>query len=471
MIQTTTSLILPVENQVRELDAKLLLALIAARRGFASILGDLREVDLRVTAFPASIYLCKSMTARNLEVFRILRSLGHEIVSWDEEALVHLPDPIYYSRRLDPESLACLTRLFAWGEENADLWRRYPSMPDPMPIDITGNPRGDLLRPELLSFYRAEAEAIRREHGPYLLVNTNFNHVNAFYAKQNLFYQPSRVGRARFGKAGVGMTREFAERLRDQKQAVFEAFQKLIPILDRAFPRHAIVVRPHPTESQEIYRQIGASCERVHVTNERNVVPWLTGATAMVHNGCTTGVEAFALGVPAISYRPRVDPAIDDSFYRLPHALSHQCFDPDTLIGMLHDVVAGKLGAAVGAERQALIDRHVTGLVGPSACERIVSVLQGMRAQGRASPPPSSADALIGRVRASVRRLAQSARLELPGSRVRSKFYRHRYPSLPLEHVREKLARFERLLGEGPPVEVSPISETLFRVASAEGAQ
>ena len=69
-------LIIPVENQVRELDPKLLLALVAARRGFPSIIGNLREVDLRIASFPASIYLCKSMTERNLSVFHILRTAG-----------------------------------------------------------------------------------------------------------------------------------------------------------------------------------------------------------------------------------------------------------------------------------------------------------------------------------------------------------------------------------------------------------
>ena len=40
-------LLIPVENQVRELDPKLLLACIAARRGFSSIIGSRREMDRR----------------------------------------------------------------------------------------------------------------------------------------------------------------------------------------------------------------------------------------------------------------------------------------------------------------------------------------------------------------------------------------------------------------------------------------
>jgi hypothetical protein len=46
-------LIIPVENQVRELDPKLLLACIAARRGFTSIIGSHREIDFQIASFPA----------------------------------------------------------------------------------------------------------------------------------------------------------------------------------------------------------------------------------------------------------------------------------------------------------------------------------------------------------------------------------------------------------------------------------
>ena len=123
-----TCLIIPVENQVRELDPKLLLACIAARRGFTVIIGSHREIDLRIATLPRGLYLNKSMTDRNLRMFRIMHNLGHEIVTWDEEALVHLPDETYYSRRLSPTAIRYNSHLFAWGEDNAELWRRYPDL-------------------------------------------------------------------------------------------------------------------------------------------------------------------------------------------------------------------------------------------------------------------------------------------------------------------------------------------------------
>jgi surface carbohydrate biosynthesis protein len=153
-------LIIPVENQVRELDPKLLLACVAARRGFTCVIGSHRIVDFRIASFPQSLYLNKSFTIMNLNMFKIMHNLGHKIVTWDEEALVHLPAEMYYSRRLSPLTLQYVAHLFAWGENNAELWRQYPQMRKNIPIHITGNPRGDLLRPDMLTFYENDAKAL-----------------------------------------------------------------------------------------------------------------------------------------------------------------------------------------------------------------------------------------------------------------------------------------------------------------------
>ena len=114
-------LIIPVENQVRELDPKLLLSCIAVKRGFAVIIGSHRKVDFRITSFPRGLYLNKSMTERNLKMFYIMEKMGHEILTWDEEALVHLPAETYYSRRLSPTAIRYNSHLFAWYKCTAEV--------------------------------------------------------------------------------------------------------------------------------------------------------------------------------------------------------------------------------------------------------------------------------------------------------------------------------------------------------------
>ncbi len=457
------SIIIPVENQVRELDPKLLLACIAVRHGFAVIIGSHREVDFRITSFPRSLYLNKSMTERNLNMFRIMEKMGHEILTWDEEALVHLPAETYYSRRLSPTAIRYNSHLFAWGEDNAELWRRYPHIPPDMPIHVTGNPRSDMLRPELRSFYEAEADEIRQQHGNFILVNTNFNHINAFFPAQNLFRPLKNAGESpQFGKAAVGMSREYAEGLRDHKEAIFNAFKELIPILDRTYTDHTIIVRPHPTENQQIYKDIARNCQHVKVTNEGNVVPWLLATDVVIHNGCTTGVEAYMMDVPAISYRASIDETYDMGFYRLPNLISHQCFDIDQLQEILNKVIDGKLGTADGDERRSLVDQYLAAQDGPLACERIVEVLVKKMERQPVPPVPPLTSRLMGRVFARWRIMIKYVRKHLPGKHAPPEFHRHRYPGISLQELKNRISRIQQVLGDTGNIKAEQISDQIF---------
>jgi surface carbohydrate biosynthesis protein len=461
------SVIIPVENQVRELEPKLLLACIAARRGFPCIIGSHRIVDFRIASFPPSLYLNKSFTVMNLKMFKIMRKLGHQIVTWDEEALVHLPAAMYYSRRLSPLTLKYVSHLFAWGEDNAELWRQYHEMPKDMPIHITGNPRGDLLRPELSAFYEDSAKHLRKANGNFILVNTNFNHVNAFYPSQNLFKPlKTRGAEPQFGKAARGMTRDFAEALRDHKQTIFGHFKNLIPALDEKFPDFNIIVRPHPTENQEIYQQIAARCKRVKVTNEGNVVPWLMATRALIHNGCTTGVEAYAMRVPAISYRAAINEEIDQGFYRLPNRLSYQCFNFDELVKTLEKILGVKTEAIDEADRQALFNQYLAAQDGPLACERMVDVLEDITRDQSGFRRPAAPYRWVGRSLANGRRLIKWSKSFVPGSHAPPEFHRHRYPGVSLEELRSLVLKFQKILGDKSEMKIEQIHDQIFRIST-----
>jgi surface carbohydrate biosynthesis protein len=380
---------------------------------------------------------------------------------------VHLPPETFFSRRISPTGIKHVSHLFAWGQDNADLWRQYPSLSPETPIHITGNPRGDMLRPEMRDFYAKEIKELRKAYGDFILINTNVNHVNAFYPHQNLFLPVKRPGEEpRFGKAARGMSREFAEGLRTHKQAVFNDFKELIPSLAKAFPDRTLVVRPHPTENHEVYSKIAASCERVRVTNEGNVVPWLIAAKVLVHNGCTTGVEAYAMGVPAISYRKSVNEYYDNGFYRLPNLLSYQCFNFEELRLTLEKIFAGELGAADGAERQSNIDRYLAAQDGSLACERIVDVLEKMM-QGRSELPKRELlDRIEGWSVANGRRLVTGLLSYLPNTHNRPEFQRHRFPGISLDALNEKIERIQQILGENTKLKVEQLSDVLFQIST-----
>jgi surface carbohydrate biosynthesis protein len=461
------TLIIPVESQVRELDAKLLLSCCAAERGYPVVIGSRAYVHFAIAGLPRGIYAAKSMRGISELMFRIIRDLGHDIVAWEEEALVHPPPEVFFSLRLAPGTVGRVSHVFAWGEDNAELLRQYPSLPPGLRMHVTGNPRGDMLRPELRPFFAAEVSAIRAEFGDFLLLNTNFTDVNPYLPTIGLFVpskDPSQP--ARLGQAGKGMPRDFAEGLRTHKQSILEDFLEMIPALEQAFPGVTLVLRPHPSEDHGVYHQLAARCSRVRVTHRGNVVPWLLACKALVHNGCTTAVESYAMGVPSVAYLKTFDPTYDRDFQGLPNRLSEQCFSLDELIGTVQAIIAGTGPAAATTERDALLNHYIAARTGPLASERILDLLDVHYRQQPLPDPGPAYRRLKASVMARLKGGLTRLNMHRPGPNRRA-YHDHRFPRLSAADVARRIERLSEALGRFRTVRVQQRAEHLFDVFAA----
>jgi surface carbohydrate biosynthesis protein len=466
MKNQASTLIIPVESQVRELDAKILLSCVAAERGFPVIIGSRAFTHFQAASIPRGIYLAKSMRSLSNSMFKILRQLGHEIIAWEEEALVHPPAATYFSLRLSPLTIKNVSHVFAWGQENVDLLRQYPALPENLPIHITGNPRGDMLRSEIRPYFATEVERLRNLYGDFILINTNFSDVNPYIPHVGLFLPTkNHLKPARLGQAGMGMSREFAEGLRDHKLAILGDFKQLIPMLEQAFPELTIVVRPHPSESYQLYHEIAAKCPRVIITNQGNVIPWLLAAKAMVHNGCTTGLEAYVLGAPAISYLATLNKYYDYDFQGLPTKLSYQCFNFQELAETLSQILRGDLGAAESQERQDLIDYYLAARDGPFACERIIDVLEAGGYNEKQPPAKPLGTYLQGQLFAKLKAALTSLYMRRSGPN-RQAYHDHRFPELSVVEIEQKIGRFGELLKRFNTIKVEPYAKHVFRISA-----
>lgn len=151
------------------------------------------------------------------------------------------------------------------------------------PTHVTGNPRGDTLRPEMKPYFEAKKEEYRSLYGDFFLINTNFSMVNS---SRELFLPATNTdGTIALGYRAFGMTRAFAERLDNHKRDIFEHFLHMIPELVSSFPVFSIVIRRHPSENPQVYHRRAGACERIHLAIESNVIPWLLAARATIHNG------------------------------------------------------------------------------------------------------------------------------------------------------------------------------------------
>jgi len=453
MSSPQSSLIIPVESQVRELDAKLLLAAVAAERGFSVVFGSRAYVHHAMATVPRGVYVAKSMRRASDRMFGIISDLGHEIVAWDEEGLVRFPDAFYYQRRLSAKALRRVKILFAWGRDDARALAGFEGYPG-CPIHVTGNPRIDLMRPEIRAFFDRDVARIRARYGRFVLINTNFSGLNHFH--ENL----SELTRNLIHGGGAAPDAFMAGRAAF-RQRVLEHFERLIPELSRSLPELRIVVRPHPSESHDLWRRIAAGLDDVEVVNEGNVYPWLMASEALIHNGCTTAVEALVLGTPAIVYQPIRDAVYDMA---LPNSLSHQAADITDVEKTLRSILSGELGVRDDPEVREILAAHLEALEGRLAADRVVDVLE---AAGYAGPRPAP-----DRLRAGMARVHLAGRTAVkrfnryrPGHRNNLEFHRHRFPGVDVVELREKIARFGGLLGRFDGVRVETLAEHLFAIS------
>ncbi|MEA3547757.1 MAG: surface carbohydrate biosynthesis protein [Thermodesulfobacteriota bacterium] len=453
MNKTASTLIIPVESQVREMDAKLLLSCVAAERGFPVIMGSRAFIHFKVDAIPRGVYLAKSMRTLSIRMFSILRKLGHEIVAWDEEGLLREPDPEYYRWRLSPYTVAQVSHLIAWGEDDAQTLRNYPDYPG-TPIHITGNPRIDMMRKELRDYYQPKVNEIRERFGDFVLVNTNFSKVNHFFPELSPLKQVLEAEKSE-------KVNQFDSAWGRHKLQLFEAFQMMLPELCKALPDLTVVVRPHPAENHAPWLAIAKRCNNIKVVNDGSVLPWLMASKVLIANSCTTQVEAAVLDRPTVSYQPVASENID---HQLPNAVSHQTFSLDELCSKAVAIVRGDLGPLDYNERRARLDQHIAALDGRLAADRIVDVLESAAYQERQPPTSSLPNYLSGWIRNRMRTAKKHVNMRRPSHRNNLAYHAHRWPDISVDEVERRIARLGNMLGRFKNIRVTRHSKHIFRI-------
>ena len=465
MTPRTTPLIIPVENQVRELDAKLLLACVAAERGMPVVLGSRTYINFAMTHLPRGLFLAKSLRSISKKMMAIIRGLGHEIVAWDEESLVRYTSPEYYAWRYSEDTFKFVDQLFAWGADDAEFFASYHGYTG-VPVHVTGNPRIDLLRPDVRGYFAPQVEALKARYGDFILVNTAFSFVNSFVPGLNLI-QSDREGQTRVSRTGRGMSLPFATGMANHYQALYDAFRDLMPKLEAWFPNHRIVLRPHPSENHDVWRQILADCPTVEVVHEGNVVPWLMAAKVLLHNGCTTAVEASVLDTPAVSYMPVTSEVYD---YHLPNGLSHQARTQDEVRTLIADILAGRLGMVTAQTRQRFFDRHLSSTQGPLACDRVLDVFLASGYADRSLRPTSARVWLKSWFAGHYRTFRKHLNRLRPNHRNSVAYHAHRFPGVTAAELNERIARFGAVLGRFAGVKAAAVSEHVFRIHDPQAA-
>lgn len=361
-------LFLPIETVARELDAKLLIAHAALRNGFDVVIGRTKYVKRAAERIGCGAYWGKSHNRKNFPFFGDGRGAERFYrIGLDEEGLVYLNDAIFL-RRSKVETIDFLDTLFVWGERQYGLLAT--ARPDRRAqIRVLGNPRFDLLRPEYGALHADRQKEIADTWGEFVLVDTNFAPGN-FDARDGYGYIETLESE---GRIRTDAERSFYLARMDYYARLFTDYAKMVRALSQAFPSLTIIVRPHPSEDHEHWRAELRGIANVKVVFKGNAVDWMRVSKAVIHTGCTTGIEAWALRKPVFRFNPGPVPGFESP---LPNSFGMQCESIESLVDGIRDLEK----SAIPFEAQVPIAKpYIESIVGESSYTKLLPFFARLR--------------------------------------------------------------------------------------------
>ncbi len=290
---------LDVETAVRELDSKLLLGVLAASRGHEVIISHKTEIlrGMNNGILSPGIFHNKSLTPSKdrIAISKSFIDKDFIITAIDEEGglVDHGYKPALY--RFSKKSVEQASAIFTWGPEDTDTLKKVYSK-DSSKIFMTGSPRADLWKNFFSDYWSKPRGTPNRS---FLLVSSNFGLANNPRYFHNMFKMYKKLGM--YERDPDLMDKHFGI-ISENYQNLYE-FIKSIKKLSK-INKFDIVVRPHPAENIEPWKVFLDGVPNVHIIREGSITPWLKESFAVLHNGCTTALEATFSKKPILTFIP-----------------------------------------------------------------------------------------------------------------------------------------------------------------------
>lgn len=325
---------IPIEKKHRELMSKLLVALELVARGVPVVIGHSRALFANARNLPPGVMYLKGMNRVQHEVIAQLPGIGHKAVACDEEAMgARGPLLVKDTWR---ETQPFMAKVLCQGPEHLDVLMRARGFTAAQLV-VTGNPRIDLLRAPFVDAWRREADEITREHGAFVLVNTDMSATNSRF--HDLDHYRKVLVQIGWLDPNSEDDRQLLEHHLSHDHVNMEAVSAFARAMRAALPNHKIILRPHPAEDEGRWNALAAETGNLTVITNSEPVPWILAARCLLHTGCTTGVEAAVLGTPAIALI--TDGASNPfSTYRLSNEVSRQANSIEAALDAVEELLS-----------------------------------------------------------------------------------------------------------------------------------
>ena len=366
---------IPVEKKNRELQSKLLVSLGLVECGVEVVIGFQKAVFAVASMAPPGVIFFKGLNKVQHNYMTVMARANHAAVAIDEESLA-TADPKHLMLNCYSDIAGSAIKVLCQGEvQRRALVDIRGLAPDQ--LVVTGNPRIDLLRPPFTDMISSTVEEIRREHGQFILINTDYGSING--ATMNLDGFREMLVKVGYVDPTSPENLELMEDRVNHDRNAMASVEAFILAMHKRAPGLKLMLRPHPTESDTIWRELAERVGNLTVITESRAPEWILAADCMVQTGCTTGVEAFILGTPTLGMVCQPEGIVHPDLF-LTHRINPVLRSVNDVVDAIIRLYAGEAPEleARAEDKRWLLEQHVHIDSEEFAYEKIVRVILEM---------------------------------------------------------------------------------------------
>ncbi|MCK1332008.1 MULTISPECIES: surface carbohydrate biosynthesis protein [unclassified Bradyrhizobium] len=275
-----------VDNPLRDLEGLVLLARQLSIHGARTTLVPMYEQGFDIPALRPDLVLLNYTRPNNADLIKSYKRAGILVGVLDTEGIGGKNADQFASMVKNAGCPDLVDLYCVWGQAQYAAFLRQGTV-SPDRLHATGCPRYDFCAPP----WRA-ALASPTVGSDYILINTNFPTVNPRFSGSSSAEEESMVQ--------AGFAREFARRfIADARRAYHNTLDMAVKLAEH-FCKVEFVLRPHPFENINSYDAF-AALPNAKVVQSGTSLEWISGARLLVHQNCSTAIEATMLNVEPLS--------------------------------------------------------------------------------------------------------------------------------------------------------------------------
>lgn len=293
---------LPCEILDREIDGACLLALEAIARGWEVIIGSQATMMKNIEFSKRGIYFLKSITPGQIATQKRIINSGSYVVCHDQEGLLQRPG-MSYKIRYSRESLSLAKKIFFWGDLQKKEFIDALGDNHNAELIVSGSPRADHW--QLISRKLKELKSSEKNKKCILLA-TSFGKENHALGKDGHYNLLKDVAGLKYGANDSESFHNHFNSLLNLGNFVLPYYKDLVLEIAKNLPNEKIIMRPHPSENIEMWKELTKEYKNIEVNNEDTIVEWITKSKLLIQYASTSAIQANILGKPVFSLIPEL---------------------------------------------------------------------------------------------------------------------------------------------------------------------